>query len=80
MVGGSNAAGLQNVSELVSLTNIQSLPELPIKVGSSCTIKIDEKRIMVTGGYHGDYSDSTFIYDFDTMTWTTGNQFDIISV
>ena len=39
--------------EAVSLTGNEQLPDLPTAVGSPCTVKIDDKRIMTIGGHDG---------------------------
>ena len=38
-----------------------------------CTVKIDEKTIITTGGNQpGVYSDKTWIYNFGTTQWISG--------
>jgi hypothetical protein len=38
--------------------------ELPIRVGSHCTVKIDNTLLLMIGGYYGNTSKSTYFCDF----------------
>ena len=53
--------------EAVSLTGNEQLPDLPTAVGSPCTVKMDDKRIMTTGGHDGDTTYVSISFMFKIM-------------
>ena len=75
VVGGEAAGnGKLKGASMVSPYEFKSLKDLPVRIKGQCTLKLDDNRIMVTGGHseNDDYDKSTWIYKFDEDNWESG--------
>ena len=72
--GGDWGDGKFKKVSMISPNEFKSLKDMPVGNRGHCTLKLDENRIMVTGGNSGtrDYDTSTWIYKFDEDVWESG--------
>ena len=61
-----------NGFEMVSLTDTEELTPLPDEVGEPCIVQALETSFMAIGGWNGEYSSSTFIFDMIEKKWSSG--------
>ena len=67
LIGGTNSVDVK----MVSPNEKKSLPDIPVEVSGHCVTKLDEKTIMVAGGFvAGAYTKDTWVLDLQTETWS----------
>ena len=76
ITGGNKGSGPLNTTEFLRIDEGKMIkvkgPELPIPLNYHCMASIDESKVMIIGGFNGEYLSSTFIYNFEEDTWTSG--------
>lgn len=74
ILGGYNGSKL-STSEFVSIDDGSSHngPNLPVSLYGSCATVLQNGSVIISGGYqNGANADETFIYSFESATWTKG--------
>ena len=63
------------VVDLPSKMRQSLVVDLPSKMRQHCMVNIDENRVLLTGGFDGNYLSSTYLYDARTNKWEKKKSF-----